>query len=252
MTPTGAPVRMTRHAENFYAEALAALNKSKVPFMVAGTFAVNAYTGIDRPTKDLDIFCKASDFPKIVGYFKNLHYKVEITDERWLAKVWKGRYFFDLIFNSSIAVTPVTDNWFAESRTATIYKTKVNILPPTELIWSKAFVQDRYKYDGSDVAHIILTESHNVDWKRLLTYMEQYWEVLLIHVLNFRFIYPSEREKIPRWLFDELLERLMRQADLPTTQVRVCRGRLFSVHDYHKDVAEWGFVDIIGRASESR
>jgi hypothetical protein len=27
--------------------------------------------------------------------------------------------------------------------------------------------------------------------------MEQYWEVLLIHILNFRFIYPSERDKIP-------------------------------------------------------
>ena len=26
--------------------------------------------------------------------------------------------------------------------------------------------------------------------------MEQYWEVLLIHVLNFRFIYPSERDRV--------------------------------------------------------
>ena len=42
--------------------------------------------------------------------------------------------------------------------------------------------------------------------------MELYWEVMLIHLLNFRFIYPTERDCVPRWLFDELMERLRTQA----------------------------------------
>ena len=41
---------------------------------------------------------------------------------------------------------------------------------------------------------LLLTESG----RRLLSYAEQYWEVLLIHVLNFRFIYPTERDRIPQ------------------------------------------------------
>lgn len=246
----GPPERMTKEAEAFYAEALAQLKKSKVPFLLAGTFAINAYTVLNRPTKDLDIFVKASDYPKVLAYFKEQGYKTEVEDERWIAKVGKGRHFFDVIFNSTIAVTPVTDAWFKDAREGVVYKHKVLLLAPTELIWSKVFVQDRYKYDGADVAHVILAEGKKVDWKRLLSYMEQYWEVLLMHVLNFRFIYPTERERVPRWLLDELLVRLGEQAKLPAPRMKICRGRLFSRSDYLKDITEWGFADIIGKAGE--
>ena len=68
--------------------------------------------------------------------------------------------------------------------------------------------------------------------------MELYWEVLLIHVLNFRFIYPTEREAIPHWLLDELMERLAAQAQMPPAQMKICRGRLFSparlYHRHHR------------------
>jgi hypothetical protein len=246
----GPPEKMTKEAEAFYAEALAELKRSKVPFLLAGTFAVNAYTNLDRPTKDLDIFVKASDYPKVLAHFKERGYKTEVEDERWIAQVKKGKHSFDVIFNSTIAVTPVTDAWFKEAREAHVYRTKVLLLSPTELIWSKAFVQDRYKYDGADVAHVILAEGKNIEWKRLLSYMEQYWEVLLIHILNFRFIYPTERERVPKWLLDELLDRLEAQAKLPTARMKVCRGRLFSRSDYLKDITAWGFADIIGKAGE--
>jgi hypothetical protein len=85
-----------------------------------------------------------------------------------------------------------------------------------------------------------------IDWKRLLGYMDQYWEVLLGHILSFRFIYPSEREIIPRWLLDELLGRLNNQLSLPTPKEKVCRGRLLSPKDYVMDIKELGFNDLIG------
>src|SRR6185312_6635266 len=127
-------------------------------------------------------------------------------------------YFFDIIFNSTTAIAPITDAWFANASSATLYGREVKILPPTELIWSKMFVQDRYKYDGSDVAHIIVRRSDEIDWERLLSYTEQYWEVLLIHILNFRFIYPTERERVPKRIFDELLERLTTQVSMPAPE----------------------------------
>ena len=68
---------------------------------------------------------------------------------------------------------------------------------PPELIVSKMFIQDRYRYDGADVAHVILRAHDRIDWEHLLRYMEPYWEVLLTHLLNFRFIYPTERDLIP-------------------------------------------------------
>jgi hypothetical protein len=115
------------------------------------------------------------------------------------------------------------------------------------MVFSKAFVRNRERYDGADVAHMILRQHEHIDWKRLLGYMEAHWEVLLMHILNFRFVYPSERDIVPRWLFDELLDRLKLQEDMPPPRVKICRGRLFSPHDYLIDVKEWGFADIIGK-----
>jgi hypothetical protein len=239
-------------AEAFYAASLALLVESGIPFLLSGTYAVTAYTGVVRPTKDLDVFCKAGDYPKILAYFQERGYRTDVEDERWIAKVWQDDRFFDVIFNMSNATMPITDDWFTGNDTITVYGTEAKITPPTELIWSKMFIQDRYRYDGADVAHVILRQRDAIDWKRLLRYMEPYWEVLLIHLLNFRFIYPTERDAVPRWLMEELTDRLNAQVGLPPARVKVCRGRLFSPRDYVIDITEWGFADVVGKGLEER
>ena len=237
---------MTQNAEEFYVESLKILNKSKIPFMLGGTMAVNIYTGIDRQTKDMDIFVKPGDYPRVLGLFAEAGYKTAVEDERWLAKVYKKRDYFDVIWNLENAQTHVTDDWFKKAPTGELFGHKTMMLPPTELIFAKAFVQDRLKYDGSDIAHLILLKYKEIDWKRLLSYMDQYWEVLFMHILNFRFVYPSEREIIPKWLLDELVTRLQNQINTPTPKNRICRGRIFSLADYYIDVSKLGFGDVIG------
>jgi hypothetical protein len=112
------------------------------------------------------------------------------------------------------------------------------------------FVQDRYRYDGADVAHMILKRHEEIDWRRLLNHMELHWEVLLMHLLNFRYIYPSERDSVPQWLLDELLDRVKVQNSIPPPGMKVCRGRIFSPRDYVTDVAEWGFSEPAGNLEE--
>jgi len=127
-----------------------------------------------------------------------------------------------------------------------VFGAAVRIVGPTELLLSKSFIQQRHRYDGADIAHILLRARDQIDWPRLLGYMETHWEVLLMHLLNFRWIYPTEREAIPAWLLDELLDRLAKQRQLPPPQMKVCRGRMFSSADYEIDVKEWGFADVGG------
>ncbi|KAA9018887.1 nucleotidyltransferase family protein [Sphingobium limneticum] len=237
-------------AKQFYADSLAELVASEIPFMLSGTYALGCLTGIVRPTKDLDVFCKAGDAPRILAHFKQLGHEVEFEDERWIGKVWKDGHFFDVIYNISSASLPVTEEWFRDSAHADVYGTRVRITPPTEFILSKLFIQDRYRYDGADVAHMILKQYEAIDWQRLLDAMELHWELLLIALLNFRFIYPTERHCIPLWLFEELLGRLQTRAELPVPKIRVCRGRLLSPRDYLVDITEWGFADVVGKGLE--
>lgn len=246
MHAKAAPTHKDPEAEAFYAEALRVLAGLGLPFLLAGTYAVSAYTGISRETKDLDIFCKAGDSPRILAHFKELGYAVEVEDDRWIGKVREGQCFFDVIFASSNGTMPVGDAWFAHARPMDVLGTTVRIVAPTELIWSKCFIALRERYDGADIAHVMLRASDEIDWHRLLGYMEVHWEVLLTHLINFRWIYPSERHRVPGWLLDELLDRLASQRELPSADMKVCRGRMFSRTDYEIDVKAWGFADVGG------
>lgn len=234
-------------AEAFYASALGELANLGLPFLVGGTYALSAYTGIRRPTKDLDILCKAGDFPRILHHFQQRGADVEIEDERWIGKVRQDACFFDLIFGSATGTMPVNDSWFEQAEPAVLFGVPVLLASPTDMIWSKAFIQLRHRFDGPDIMHVILRQHDRIDWQRLLSFMEPYWEVLFAHLINFRWIYPSERNVIPRWLMEELLERLHTQLELPPSQRRICRGPLLSRFDYQIDGQEWGF----GGLSES-
>jgi hypothetical protein len=236
--------------EEFYTEVIELLARSEIPFLLSGTYALAAYTGIVRPTKDVDVFATAGDTLKILSYFREKGFDVEIVDERWLARITREEMFVDVIFNMPTASTHVTPDWFDNAPRTELFGSELQLVPPTEFVWSKMFVQDRYRYDGADVAHMILKRHQEIDWKRLLSHMELHWEVLLIHLLNFRYIYPSERDSVPQWLLDELLERLKVQNSIPPPGMRVCRGRIFSPRDYVTDVTEWGFSEPTGNLEE--
>lgn len=243
-------LRIAPEREDFYAESLDLLVQSGHPFLLSGTFALSCYTGINRPTKDVDVFAKPSDALKVLAWFREHGRPVEMVDERWLARITSGDLFMDLIFSMPTSGTSVSDDWFRSAPKAQIYDSVVRLVPPTEFIVSKIFVQDRYRYDGADVAHVILKKHEEIDWRRLLDHLELYWEVLLMALLNFRFVYPSERDLIPKWLMDELLERLAAQRSMTGPGVKVCRGRIFSPRDYQIDVAEWGFSEAFGNLEE--
>ena len=228
-------------AEAFYSECLQQLAMADIPFLLSG---------IDRPTKDVDVFAKAGDALRILSWFKDRGFEVEVVDERWLARIVRGKLYVDVIYNMPTASVHVTDDWFENAPRTQLFGANVRLVPPTEFIWSKIFLQDHERYDGADVMHMILNRHEEIDWRRLLTHMELYWEVLLIALLNFRFIYPSERDIDPNWLLDELLGRLDAQIELPSPEMKVCRGRIFSPRDYAIDINQWGFSDAIGNLEE--
>lgn len=213
--------------------------------MIGGGQAVFQYTGFNRPTKDLDVFCKAGDYPKIVAAIQAAGIKIRILDERWIAQARESSYQVDVLFSSPNYIITVDDNWFENSQVAELYGHKVKLIPPEELVWCKAFVQDRFRFDGADINHIFLISGKDFNWKRLLSRMENYWEVLLSLVINFRFVYPSERDIVPKWLIQELVSRLNYQLLNPTPEDKICRGPLLSRTQYKVDITKLGFEIIL-------
>jgi hypothetical protein len=230
-------------AEKFYKDTLVLLSETEIEFLLGGGFAVSHYTGLQRDMKDMDIFLKPSDYPKVLKHFSDKGVETELTDVRWLAKIKKDKFYIDLIFNSVHGICTVDDFWFEHASQGKIFDIEVNIIPVEELIWCKSYVWNRERFDGADINHVILKQGKNIDWKRLLLRMDPHWHILFAEILMFQFIYPSEyQELIPRWLFDDLLARTQDQWVLPPPVERVCRGPIIDSTQYHTDIREWHYL----------
>lgn len=231
-----------KNAQAFYKEALTLLNQTDTHYMLGGGFAIFHYTGIYRDTKDLDIFCKSSEYPTILKHFADNGYRTELTDVRWLAKVFKGDHFMDIIFDTVNNICTVDDRWYEHATDGELFGVPIKYIPAEELLWCKIYVQNREHFDGADVNHILLRYGKRLNWEHVLYRFDQHWHLLLAQLLIFQFVYPSDyHEIIPKGLFDELMERARQQYDLPPSQEKVCRGPIIDQTQYAIDIKEWDY-----------
>jgi hypothetical protein len=225
----------------FYRDALALMVESPIPFLVGGAFALQRYTGLARDTKDIDIFVRPADVPRTLRTFERTGYITELPFPHWLAKTHNGEYFMDIIFCSGNGIAVVDDEWFAAATNAEVMGLPVKLAPVEETIWSKAFIMERERFDGADVAHLLHATANTLDWQRLLRRFDGHWPVLLSHLVLFGYIYPSRRAVIPDWVMTHMIERL--QTERTASTEPVCRGTYLSRAQYLPDITDWGYQD---------
>lgn len=229
-------------ASSFYADSLERLNNSGIEFLVGGAYAFAHYTGIFRDTKDCDLFVRPADCRRVLDLFSAHGLHTELTFPHWLGKVFFGEYFIDVIFSSGNGVATVDDEWFEHAINKQVFGVGVRLCPVEEMIWSKGFIAERERYDGADVMHLLRGCGADLDWRRLLRRFGPNWRVLLMHLVMFGFVYPSERTRIPEWVMRLLLQRLRRE--LATAEGgRTCQGTLLSRGQYLMDIDKWGYAD---------
>jgi hypothetical protein len=224
----------------FYAEAVGLLQTTCIPFLVGGTFAYSRYTAIERQTKDLDVFVRARDIAATLQLFENAGYTADLPYPHWLAKVRRHAYVMDIVFSSGNGIAQVDDEWFTYAAESEVLGARVQLCPLEEMIWSKAFVQERERFDGADVVHL-LRAGRDLNWPRLLARFGDQWPVLLSHLVLFRFVYPDQRDCVPPGVMDDLTRRLADQRQEPSN--RICYGTLLSREQYLYDVERLGYLD---------
>jgi hypothetical protein len=224
----------------FYRNAMRTLSDAGVPYLVGGAYAYAHYTGIERHTKDIDVFVMERDVPQMFEVLERAGYTTEMTSSHWLAKAFCGEHFVDIIFGSGNGICLVDEEWFTHAVEGEILGVAVRIIPAEEMIWSKAFIMERERYDGGDVNHLLRARAHVLDWARLLRRFGAHWQVLLSHLVLFTFAYPVDRGRIPERILGDLLERM--RAGETAAHDHLCRGTLLS-RTYTHDVHNWGYSD---------
>lgn len=228
----------------FYRHALAILKGAGVPHLVGGAYAYARYTGIERHTKDFDIFIRREDYARAAAAFEAEGYRTELLFPHWLGKAYgEGEDFVDLIFSAGNGVAEVDERWFEHAVRETVFGVDVELIPAEEMIWSKGLIMERERFDGADVAHVIRAVGEKLDWDRLLERYGPFWRALYAHVVLFGLIYPSDRTKVPARVVEELAARLQRETEAGNAAEKVCYGTILSRQQYLKDVDEWGYAD---------
>ena len=244
---TAAATVLDSVSRDFYLCAIGHLQRAGLPFLVGGAYSFARYTGIERHTKDFDIFVLPADAPRVLSTLAAAGYSTELTYPHWLGKAYSGENCLDVIFAAGNGVARVDDTWFAHASRERVLEQEVLLCPVEETIWSKAFVMERERFDGADIAHLIHAMGPTMDWRRLLSRFGPHWRVLLLHVVLFGFVYPDRGDAVPEWLVLELTQRMRDEAagramDSANAE-RICRGTLLSRAQYLVDTEHWGYED---------
>jgi hypothetical protein len=231
-------------ARSRYGATLRRLNQERIPYLVGGTYALSHYTGIFRPTKDLDLFVREADRDGLLDALERLGWRTRIAFPHWLSKARQGDDAIDVIHGSGNGLASVDHAWFEHARHARLEAlgADARLVPPEEMIFSKAFVMEKYRFDGADVAHLLLRQGRELDWARLRRRFGARWRVLFAHLVLFRFVYPDS-DAVPRRLFRDLARRAAQDKGADDESSALCRGVLLSRKQYAVDTQRWGFED---------
>src|SRR5260370_16518803 len=77
-------VQLDESSRAFYRDALSRLDREGLEYLVGGAYAFARYTGIERHTKDFDIFIRREDFARPADILPNAGYETELTFSHWL------------------------------------------------------------------------------------------------------------------------------------------------------------------------
>jgi hypothetical protein len=229
-------------ANRLHRRSVVALQDAEIPFLIGGAYVVEVYAGVSRQTKDFDLYLRPQHVDLAIKALKRVGCKTEKTFPHWLAKAERGRDCVDLIYRAGNGLCEVDDLWFERAHNSNFLGLEVKLCAPEEMIWMKAYIMERERFDGADVAHILQSCADKLDWPHLVRRFGLDWRVLLSHLVLFGYIYPGERDKIPTAIMDDLIARLRSEKGTAGAN-RICNGTLLSRKQYLLDVRERGFRD---------
>jgi hypothetical protein len=185
-----------------------AIRGADVPFALGGALAVGFYTGMDRPTKDLDLYIVPSDRERAMravtaaglkDYFDRAPY-----DRRWIFRAIEGRTIVDIIWALANSRAQVDEDWLSHGPMVDLFDERMNLVPAEELIFSKLHVVQRERCDWPDVLNLLYVVGAHMDWDRLLARCAGEEKLLAAVLLTFSWIAPGRAEALPEWVWDRL------------------------------------------------
>jgi predicted nucleotidyltransferase len=251
---TSTAPELPEEQKRLFVEVLELMNREEVPYVVSGAFALKQHTGICRDTKDLDLFLPAENVQHALEVLAENGFETEVADPVWIAKAHRDDFFVDLITGMSNGAVTVEQSWIDRATPCEIFGVPSRVLGAEELIASKMFVTRRERFDGADICHVIYGTRGKLDWDYMMELVRQHgdhWEIMLWHLILYRYVYPAHTEAVPGRIWDLLLSKFRDAIQHPDRNAKF-RGSLIDENMFWIDVHEWGLPNTIEDLRESR
>jgi len=191
-----------------YKQAIQAVRRAGIRFLVGGGFGLAAYTGRWRNTKDMDLYIVPSDRERTIqalaeagfgDYYDTLPY-----DRGWIYRSTRDGIIIDIIWSMANRRAEVDPVWFQNARSLLVRDEMIELVPAEELLWCKLYVFQRDHCDWTDVLNLLYAVGPQIDWDRVLDRLESDVPVLRAALTLFGWLSPNRAAKLPQKLRDQL------------------------------------------------
>jgi len=176
--------------------------------LLGGGFALAAFTGRWRDTKDIDFYISPGDRDRAVAALSRAgfvdYYDRRPYDRKWIYRSVKAGVIVDIIWSMANQRTQVDDAWFERAGYVTIRGEKLDVVPMEEFVWCKLYIIQRDHCDWTDILNLIYARGQYMEWNHLTARLEDDSALLKAILTVYAWLCPKQAVKLPRWLWGRL------------------------------------------------
>lgn len=191
-----------------YREAMETVRATGIKFMLGGGFALAAYTGRWRATKDIDIYlhpeCRHTAIEALnAAGFKD-YYNEKPYERHWIYRSTRDGVIVDIIWSMANQRAQVDAEWLERSTPITIRSQTVLIMPAEEFIWAKLYIMQRDHCDWTDIFNLLHAYGPQVEWDHLIERLGEDVMLLKGMLTTYAWLSPNDVLKLPTSLWEKL------------------------------------------------
>jgi hypothetical protein len=191
-----------------YLRVIQIINDRGFGYALGGAFALAAYTGHWRNTKDLDLYVLPQDRDQVIEAVLSTgmkdYYDVEKYDRSWIYRAHQEDIIVDVIWAMANGRSDVDELWFTHGDHVSGRNEILPVIPIEELIWGKIYVLQKERSDWPDILNLIHASGPQVDWDHLVSRMGEDTPLLAALMTLFAWLDPGRAVEFPSTLWERL------------------------------------------------
>jgi hypothetical protein len=191
-----------------YAMVIADARREGVRFAAGGGLATSFYTGMWRPTKDMDLYVVPAHRDAMIEATQRAgmqdYYAQQPYDRSWIYRAVRDGIILDVIWALANGYGRVDERWLRAGPQASVGRARFPLLAPEEILVTKLHVLQRDRCDWPELLNLLYATGPVMDWERLLASFAGEERLLAALVLLFSWVAPGRAAQCPDWLWDQL------------------------------------------------